>query len=762
MRKAILPVSVVLTAALAGALLVGAVAATVAAASPSFQPSLTSVEPDTMVSQAGGTLSIYGSDLTTSTLARLVGFGLLDTTYVNSTALQAEVPPGVPPGTYDLEVSDAGGSDTLPSALTIVGATPTPAPTAVPAPQPTPVPGRPNLTILNYSTEPARVVVGREFVVTLEIYNNGSRAGENTMVTFHGGAFVPVGETGHLLWQLHINNTAVVTQRMRVPSGLGSGTYNLRVDISANDWEGNHYEYPETIAVEVIGVGYGRPQLVIEAAQTDPAVLRPGDAFSLTLRLSNVGDRTATDVVLRAASTDLVAPAGGSNAVAVEPIGVNRTVTVTLPLVVGDVAQGGRLSLEMELGYGDYGGRSYSDRQTIGLEVSTGLADRPQLLIAGYRTSPDPMAPGDAFTLTLEVNNVGGGAAQRLILTLGGEGAGGLGPFSPLSSSNVRFVPYLDAGETVKVLQRLAVDGSADPGAYSLPVALAYDDDRGTRHTDSQVVGLEVSTGLENRPQLVIAGYRSAPDPVAPGDVFALTLEVSNVGGGEAQRLMLTLGGEATAGEGGGLGPFGPLASSNVLFVPHLDPGETAEVVQQLVVDGSADAGSYSLPVVLEYDDNWGARHTDSQRISLLVRRRPHLQIGFYRPMEPAPVDVPFELPVEVTNIGRTLVNVSRLEVSSVQLEISDGSLYLGPLDGGTSGSLEATAVAQDGGTAEVLVTIHYLDDFEQPQVVTDTLSVEVEQPSEAPPEAVQEPEGEETIWDKVLRFLRGLLGLGS
>jgi hypothetical protein len=196
--------------------------------------------------------------------------------------------------------------------------------------------------------------------------------------------------------------------------------------------------------------------------------------------------------------------------------------------------------------------------------------------------------------------------------------------------------------------------------------------------------------------------------------------------------------------------------------VPYVAAGDTVELVQQLVVDGSADPGVYSLPVALAYDDARGTRHSDSQRISLLVHRRPHLQIGFFRPVEGATVDVPFEVPVEVINIGRTLVNVSTLEVNSRQLEIQDGVLYLGPLDGGTSGSLEATAVAQEGGTAEILVTVHYLDDFEQPQVVTTTLTVEVEEPEQVDLEAEPSQEEEGGFWDRVLRILRGLVGLGS
>ena len=631
MRKVVLLVAILVTAVTAAFLLAPSVAAR-----PLPQLALTGIEPDTLVSQNGGTLSIYGSDFTSTTVARLVGFGLLETTYVNSTALRAVVPPGVPPGVYDLEVSEDTTSATLSAALSIVSATPTPGPTAIPTPKPTTVPGRPILTIRNFTVEPSRVVVGREFLVTIEIYNTGSRAGENTIATFPGGTFLPVGETGHLLWQLHINHTAVVTQRMRVPNGLSSGSYNLQVNLSANDYEGNHYDYPETIAVEVIGVGKGRPQLVIEAAQTEPALLGPGDAFSLTIRLANRGSRTATQVVAGVASPDLAVPAGGSNVVAIDHIGIEQEVTATLPLVLGEVTQAGRLNLEVALDCSDYEGGSYTARQSVGLEVSTALADRPQLVVDSYHTTPDSLAPGDTFTLTLAVSNVGGGEARRLTLTLGGEGGSGMNPFAPLDSSNVKFIPQLAAGATVEVTQRLVVDGGAEAGAYSVPVALAFDDARGTRHTDSQL-------------------------------------------------------------------------------------------------------------------------------ISLLVRRRPHLQIGFYRPVEVASIDVPIRLPVEVTNIGRTLINVSTMELSSTQLEISEGSMYLGPLDGGTSGSLEATAVAKEGGTAEVLVTVNYLDDFEQPQVVTKTLTVEVEKPVEISPEAEEEAqEQEESFWDKVLRFLRGLVGLGS
>jgi len=479
------------------------------------------------------------------------------------------------------------------------------------------------------------VAAGREFTVRLEIYNTGSRAGENTLVSFPGGTFLPVGDSGHLLGQLHINHTAVVTQVLRAAAGLASGSYNLQVNLSANDWEGNHYEYPQTLAVEVVGVGQGRPQLLIERASTSPAVIRPGDRFSLTLALMNNGDRAARNVLVGVATGELAVPASGSNVVPIASVGVNATEIVTLGLVLGEVTRSGRTNLDLTLEYTDWQGGAYSARQNVGLEVSTTLADRPQLLIEHYRAEPAALAPGDTFTLTLEVRNVGGGEARRLTLTLGGAGGEKLAPFAALDSGNVRFVEAVAAGGAVRVTQLLALDGAAAPGVYSLPIALAYEDDRGTRHEDSQ-------------------------------------------------------------------------------------------------------------------------------RISLLVRRRPRLQIGFYEDVGIGEVGVPLRLPVEVTNIGRTLVNVSRVEITSEQLEIHDGALYVGPLDGGTSGSLEASAVGQVSGTAQVLVTVHYLDDFEQPQVVTAALNVEIHAPEAETPPATAEEAQTPSLWSRVGRFLKALLGLGS
>jgi hypothetical protein len=92
-----------------------------------------------------------------------------------------------------------------------------PAPTATPKPESPAPSGRPILTVRNYTVDPLRVRPGQEFTVSLEVYNNGSRAGENTMVGLSPAAtFLPLGEKGYVFGQVHINATFVATQRFRV------------------------------------------------------------------------------------------------------------------------------------------------------------------------------------------------------------------------------------------------------------------------------------------------------------------------------------------------------------------------------------------------------------------------------------------------------------------------------------------------------------------------------------------------------------------
>ncbi len=730
-----------------------AVAAIPAYAAPLEQLGITAVEPKTLPAETGGTLSVYGSGFTSNTVVRLVGYGLLTTELVNSTALRATVPAGLAAGSYDVQVSDGAATATLSKAVQILAA-----PTPTPTPQP-PVAGRPNLVIRTYSIQPTQVKAGQDFVVTIHIYNNGSRASENTLAIFPGGTFLPVGNGGHQLWQLHINATAIVTQTMHAPASLTSGVQNIQINLSGNDYEGNHYDFPHTLSVEVIGTSSGgtstgAPKLVIEAAETDPLLVGPGSAFTLTLRLVNRGNRQANNVLVGVGGSQVI-PAEGSSVMAVPPLRVGQTATVTLPLVMGEVERGGRIGLPISLQYSDYSGSNYTDQPSIGLDVDASLTRRPQLLISSYVAQPSTLSPGDRFTLTLTLSNPGSRPATGVVVGVSGSLA------VPAEGSNVAFVNSVGVGEMAEVVLPLVLGDVDKGGRQNLGISLQYGDPGGGKYTDQQNIGLEVNTGMAHRPQLLIAGYAIDPPRLAAGDRFTLTLTLTNVGGGDAQRLLVSLGVEGSER----LEAFVPAGSSNVNFVPALAAGQSIDIVQRLIVDAKADPKAYNVPLGLVYDDARGNRKTETQRISLMVLRRPEFRVDFYRPVEMAMAGMPFPLPVEVFNTGLARMNVPLVEVmSSEQVMIEQGSTFVGNLEPSASWTLDAMVTVMQPGPAEIEVRIHYLDDFNQRQMITRTLTVQVMEGSGFEPgdPDIVIPDQPETFWHKVLRFLRGLVGLGS
>ena len=97
--------------------------------------------------------------------------------------------------------------------------------------------------------------------------------------------------------------------------------------------------------------------------------------------------------------------------------------------------------------------------------------------------------------------------------------------------------------------------------------------------------------------------------------------------------------------------------------------------------------------------------------------------------------------------------------------------VLVGALDVGGYFTLDASVIPDQAGPLDIAITIDYTDDFNQTQVLTDTLSVNVEEmmlPEPIPGEGgidgdgIPEPEQPETVWQKVVRFLKGLFGLDS
>ena len=399
-------------------------------------------------------------------------------------------------------------------ATTVPVESPTMAPTQTPQPSATAEPAE--FTVLKI--EPTRI--SRENGGTLSIYGSGFGPGIAVRLVGYG-----------LLDAAVLNPTAI---KAVVPPDLSEGRYGVEV-IQSNGESirlGNalriRSSLPEPTDTPEPGppLAFAQPELVIQSAATDPNPIRPERPFILRLEVVNHGDYTATNVRLALTSTDMAVPKEGSNLVVLDKLDRDQAATMELMLVLSDSVSGGYTSLPITLNYSDYYRRDYTSEQSVGINVSDSAADLPLVLLSSYETQPDSLSPGDAFTLRLQLSNVGGSNAHQLLVTLGGQEASDTRPFAILGSGNVRFLQELDAGASTDLEMRVMLDGSAESGVYNLPVSLEYQGEgSNARQTENQVVNLLVS----RRPNLRVDFYQP-PDTGLVGQPLELPIEVVNIG----------------------------------------------------------------------------------------------------------------------------------------------------------------------------------------------------------------------------------------
>jgi hypothetical protein len=602
---------------------------------------ITDVTPKAIAQSTSTILTIYGAGFLSTTIVDMVGVGILPTEFVGPTLLRATAPSSLTPSAYGIAVRDETiGACSNVFASVVVN--PPPSDPATPAAPATVTPGKPVLVLRSYAVTPARIKAGQEFDVEFVLYNTGSRAAENTLVTALGGAFTPVGNTGYLIGQMHINATTTVRQRFRAPEAIASGLAEAKFAISANDFSGENYATSIGVPVEVEGISTptpGRPNLVIEQTVNKPSGVNPGGTFTMTFTIANRGSRGAVNALVTVRTGEFATPADGSNTTSVRALPVGQTVEVWQPLTLNARVEPGRRSVEVAIDYTDSTGAAYTSQQIVGFDVTTvSVANRPQLVLTRYANTPDLIYAGEPFTLSMVLRNVGGGDAARVSTAIGGDGGANLKPFAPVGTGNVQFVSDVRKDAEIGVDQALMADVGAEPSTFNLPVALSYEDQRGTRITETQI-------------------------------------------------------------------------------------------------------------------------------LSLQVRRRPLIRVAMSRPGEPAMVGQPAPIGLDVFNIGRKPINANVVEVEGEDFEITSQPQFIGALAEGTSATVDAFAAPKKSGPLTLTVKVNYFDEFNIARALTGSVTINAldappqPPPGEGPPGSESPPQPEEP-W--IVRFIKGLFGLGS
>ncbi len=434
-------------------------------------------------------------------------------------------------------------------------------------------------------------------------------------------------------------------------------------------------------------------------------------------------------------------------------------------------------------------------------ETLNNPADRPVVVITSYYLDKDTIRPNDSFNLFVHIRNDGQTPARNLIFSFGGTG------FLPQETGGVIVVGDLANGATAERRQRFLADTSLwGKVSGTISVNLSYTDQDGVAFSEAFNITLDVqgwsgvvaSTATPTptapaapRAQLVVSSYSTNIDPLQPGSLFTMNMNVQNLGNGNARDVTMIMGGgsfgstgnptpEAGGVSGGGsdLSVFAPIGSSNLQVLGDISPGTSLQASQQLIVNVSANPGAYTLKLSFAYSDDKGTHMLDDQIVTLLVYQLPNIEVNFYRDPGPISAMAPNTLPLQAVNLGRKAAVMGNMTVSADNADLMNNSSLVGTLDTGGYFPLDVMMIPHAAGPVEITVTINYTDDFNTPRTITQVIPIEVVEgmsmdpgmgegmgpdgqpfPGEVP---MEPPAVEETFWQKALRFVKGLFGLDS
>lgn len=642
---------------------------------PVFQDAITVTrsEPGQVDAGSGGTVSIFGTNFADDVIVRLVGYGLLPVTVVNSTALTVNVPGGIPQGTYTLEVSAPGrGTATSPNSLVVFSPPvplPTqPAPTAVPTAQPTdaptPVPGQPALVVRNFTANPASTIPGGGVRLTFEVVNQGNRAALGVSVSVApDGGFVPAsGQASAVLPDIPPGGGTTVTLDVFAAQDAPVGPNSVPITMAYRDYLGETYTATAELTVG-INAANDTTQVTVSRFEFEPDPVVPGDPVTVRVYVTNSGTMPAHAALLRIGGENSVLLAGRQgDTFPLGDIPPNGTVTLELPLIVASDAEAGARPQPITLTYRDSMGEQVEANSSLTVEIAHVNTPLPLILLESYDFGAEVLKPGDRFTLDLSLRNVGGASADGLLVTFGtvestgggsGSGSGGgtggqttgggsttTNPipgnaFAPLGAGDTRYLGALDPDATSALTQEFIVNSTVASGIYSLPITVRYqlpDGEEGQQTLNASVI-------VVAPPRLRVNLSSPIPEGIPAGEVFPLPLEIANQG-----TIAVNLSEAVVAGE-------------NVEIVEGaetaLDPlaADDDTLVNAMVMP--MEEGEFSVTLALHYIDDLNRPQTYEVTYTGIASAPPPPMEAFPPPMEVMPTP---EAPEEDNLLGRLLL----------------------------------------------------------------------------------------------------------
>lgn len=327
---------------------------------------------------------------------------------------------------------------------------------------------------------------------------------------------------------------------------------------------------------------------------------------------------------------------------------------------------------------------------------------------------PVPAHPGERITAYIVIENDGGSPSSP-------------GTLEIIDSQTIQVAneneqekryPGIPSQESFLAKVQLQVSPHASEGEHTIRVRIKPDQAASSTERD-------LTFTIQGRPSvLAISEAHMEPSGVEPGEPFTLALTVTNMGETLIRNLVAKLNLDDLS--------VSPTSGSNAKTIQSVRPGESADITYSLTSFADAQAGSYKVPITLDYEDERGENKSQEEVIGITLSTQPDLLI-YFDSVALTSDKLEGEVVVRVVNRGLSEIKLLSLEIienENVQVTSESSILYVGNIDEDDYESATLTIDVAEEAT-EVPVRITYRDALNEFHTEERTLTLRVQPATE-------------------------------
>lgn len=342
---------------------------------------------------------------------------------------------------------------------------------------------------------------------------------------------------------------------------------------------------------------------------------------------------------------------------------------------------------------------------------------------------------GQSTTVNLNLVNLGTADISDLIITPVVSAKVDEWPFNIQTSTDMRIIDSLKAAsspEEITTKQKsvswnYVVNKNVKSGTYPLKFHVQYLRNGVTEEKDlttyinitgapgsGSLDGTNNDTASTSTPRIIVTGFKTDPETVYSGDTFNLTITVQNTSNSTAvSNIQFDL---KAASEGDDskntYEAFLPTSGSSTVYVSKIDKGAFYDINIEMTSRGDLTQKPYVINVSAEYEDSNQKSYETTASVSIPIKQEARIDTGDadIMPLSIA-VGESSNIMFDIHNMGKTtLYNV---QVSFSAPSIEGGNVFVGKLDPGATGSVDATVtgIAETTDDGNITAIISYEDE---------------------------------------------------